>query len=133
MHETSRRRKALPAGNDLEGVGQQLAVWRQSHSAPCPLPDHLWAKAAALAAQQGVCKVARALRLGYRELKRRAELVASPAPSASATFIEMLAPVSTSIAECALEIQSPRGAQMRVVMKNVTPHGLATILREFAG
>ena len=117
---------------DLDLVEKQLTEWRRTHKPPCPLPEEVWIRAAELAARLGVNRVARTLRLEPAALKRR---VNSPTPTSppAATFIELLSPVTNNIGECALEVESARGARLRVLMKNVAPTGLATIIRDFVG
>lgn len=127
------QRNTLPPVDATDELRADLAAWRETHTAPTPIPEALWTRAATLAAQHGICKTARALRLDYAALKRRTNLP-TPAPASAATFIELLAPVASGyIAECALEVESNRGVRLRVVMKNVAPLGLASIIRELAG
>lgn len=119
-------------GGELARLEGDVAEWRRTHGAPSPIPESVWDRAAALCAQHGVGTVARALRLNHTHLKRR---VKRPAPvEQTATFIELLpASFSGGIGECALEVESTRGARMRVVMKNLPAGCLADILREFVG
>lgn len=121
----------------IEKVGSELAEWRRSHRPPTPLPEQLWHQAVELAGEHGAYKIARALRLDYAVLKRRlgkaAWAVPSPEGGSVATFVEVVAPFSGSIGECALEVDAPEGGRMRVVMKNVPASGLATIIRDFVG
>ena len=111
-------------------LGQALAEWRAAHRAPARIPVELWARAADLAAQQGVCKTARALGLGYKSLKKRMVTAVEPL---NASFVEWLSPVSANIRECALIIESSRGAKMRLEMRDVPPAGVAAIVRDFVG
>ena len=113
---------------ELEQVRLELVEWRRHHRPPTPIPMELWAKAAELAGRHGLGPTARRLGLDYAALKRR-----SVASTAAATFVELLPPVTPSgtIEECALEVESGRGARMRVVMKNVLTQGLASIIRDF--
>lgn len=115
----------------LEQVRLLLEEWRQHHKAPTPIPQELWSKAVDLAGRYGVGQTAKTLRLDYAALKRRQSEGTIPVREAPAEFMELLSPVSAGIAECALEVESAQGARMRVVMKNVAPKGLATILRDF--
>jgi hypothetical protein len=59
------------------------------------------------------------------------EKTANPAP-VGATFVELLAPAISNIAECALEVESHLGTRLRVLMKNVPPAGLACLIRDLA-
>lgn len=115
----------------LEALERELAAWRRTHHAPSRIPEAIWARAVRLAAQEGVGTVARVLRLNYAQLKRRMET--SPSAEAPPTFIELLPPVAANIGECAVEVESHRGTRVRIVMKNVPPACLTSILRDFAG
>jgi hypothetical protein len=131
MRHQSTQGKASPTGC-LEQVGLELAEWRRTHHAPTPIPEDLWARAAALAAQHGTGAVARALCLNHTQLKRRMATV--PAAGPTLTFVELLPPpMPTNIGECAMEVESHRGSRMRVVLKDVPPLCLAGLLREFVG
>ncbi len=51
-------------------------------------------------------------------------------PQPSATFVELIAPSSGSIAECSMEVESANGAKkVRIQMKGVAPAGLAAVIR----
>ena len=128
MPKKSRERSQAGGLVELE---RDLAEWRRTHGAPSPIPESVWERAAVLGARHGVATIARALRLNHTELKRRTESLPTAEPLT--TFIELLPPISGSIAECAMEVESHRGARMRVVMKNVSSACLAGILRDFAG
>ncbi|MBI2264079.1 MAG: hypothetical protein HYU64_02730, partial [Armatimonadetes bacterium] len=102
-------RRLTKATDDLR---RRLDSWRKTHRSPTPIPPKLWDRAVELAAEQGLCKTARALRLDYSALKKRAgarttDPPASPVPR----FVEWLTPLSGQIAECALEVESARGAR----------------------
>ena len=49
----------------------------------------------------------------------------------TATFVELIAPSSGSIAECSMEAESASGAKLRIQMKSVPPAGLAAVIRGF--
>lgn len=131
MRHQSTQGNGNPTG-DLEQVGRELAEWRRENHAPTPIPESLWSRAAALAAQHGTGAVARALCLNHTQLKRRMETV--PTAGSALTFVELLPPpMPTNIGECAMEVESHRGNRMRVVLKDVPPLCLAGLLREFVG
>ncbi len=128
MREDQRFSKAT------DELREQLYKWRKSHRPPTPLPQELWDRAAELATELGLWKTARALRLDYAALKRRIDTRISKRPlSPVPQFVELFAPLSGQIAECILDVESVRGARLRVEMKNVAASGLASIIREFAG
>lgn len=113
---------------------ERIIAWKKAHRPRAPLPPELWSRATELAKEQGIWKTARALRIDYTALKKRVGARASEhqAPSVP-QFIEFLSPLSSQIAECALEVESPQGARLRITMKHVAASGLSSIIREFAG
>lgn len=120
--------------NDTDELRERFDAWRKTRQPQAPIPPELWDRAAELAAEQGLWKTARALRLDYNALKKRVnartpERPALPGPQ----FVELLAPLSGQIAECSLEVESAQGARLRIEMKNIAASGLASIIREFTG
>ena len=83
-----------------------------------------------LAQRYNVHRVARTFGLDYSALKRRMPVV-SPKPVA--TFVELIAPSLGNIAECSLEVDSAKGAKLRIQMKGVPPAGLAAVIRGITG
>jgi hypothetical protein len=122
--------ETVPIPQTREELSLRLAEWRKTRRGRGRIPESLWAKAAELALEHGVYKTAKALGLDYPSLKKR---VKPPATTTAATFVELISPLSGTIAECTVEVESTRGAKMRVEMRNVAPLGLAAIIRDFAG
>jgi len=129
MRNGTTERPAVTFEETSEKLSLRLAEWRRNRVGRARIPDELWAEAVDLAAHQGIFKTARALRLDYASLKKRVNPAIS---SAQATFVEVFSPLSGAIPECALDVESSRGAKLHVEMKNVPPLGLAAILRDFA-
>ena len=116
---------AVPAG--MQRVCRRFELWRRSHRGRLPIPEKLWASAAAVAREHGVFRTAKVLRLEYGKLKRMAESAdrnAQPAPTA---FLE-LAPQGVSASDCLIELEGPRG-KMRIQWKGVTASDLAGLIR----
>jgi hypothetical protein len=118
----------IPAG--LKEAQQRFEEWRGSHSGRRPIPEPLWALAAAQASEHGVFRTAQVLRLDYTKLKQHTR---SGAPggkprSAQAAFVELLAPPSSAACECVIEIEGPRG-RMRIEWKGSTAPDLAGLSR----
>jgi hypothetical protein len=135
-------------------VGRKLDDWRKARpgrSRSC-IPDELWNAAAELASRHGVHKTSRALHLNHSDLKRRVEILASGKGDKSVpglvrrksvqtlslqngpvspTFMELVTPFPSAIGECTMEVESMRGARMRIEMKQVAPAAIAAIIREF--
>jgi hypothetical protein len=94
-----------------------------------------------MAVDQGIYQTAKALRLDYGALKKRVETHRTglrrelPAPERDppATFVELFSPLSCNIAECDLEVQSPRGVTLRVILRNAPSSVVSSMIRELVG
>ena len=120
----------------LEAVGdvrRKLEEWRTGERASRRIPESIWDEAVGLANQYGVCRVCQELQLGYKSLKKRMSLRSQVAATTAPAFLEWISPGSTTIEHCALELESGRGAKLRLEMSGVPASALATLIREFAG
>ena len=116
---------------DMQELHRRLEEWRGTHRPRSPLPDELWAMAVGLAQRHNIHRVARTFGLDYGALKRR---MPDSIPKPAATFVELIAPSSGSIAECSMEVDSANGAKkLRIQMKGVPPAGLAAVIRGITG
>jgi len=100
-----RPRTTFPA--DLRRTALRIRAWRRTR-ARRPLPPELWRVAAALARRHGVSAAAKALRLDYYALVRRAK----GRSEAKGRFVEVVPAPAT--APCVVEIEDGRGGTMRV-------------------
>ena len=100
----------------LEEVQKQFEQWRRNRKHREEIPEALWAAAASLATRHSVFHIAKALRLSYNALKKRADKSTIAEASNKNTFIEFKHVPSTSITECVIEIEKP-GAKMRMCFK----------------
>ena len=123
----------VPAG--LQRICRRFERWRSSHQWRLPIPEGLWASAAAVAREHGVFQTAKVLRLEYGKLKRMAEAAPSgvqPAagrPLAPATFLELVPPPGApGLSECLIELEGPRG-KIRIQWKGTTVPDLASLSR----
>jgi hypothetical protein len=117
----------------IEDLKGQLSVWRESNKAPKHIPRQIWSKAIELATVHGVSKIAQALRLDYASLKRKLGGVQGSRPPAPAGFFELIAPSPSAVGRCSIEVESARGAKLRLELAGVSASALGTILREFSG
>ena len=84
----------MPRGVDrfeaeLRDLERRIASWRRRRPTRA-MPEELWVGAVALARENGVLAVSRALGLGYGSLKRRANAEAKgPTSSSSVRFVEL--------------------------------------------
>ena len=132
----------------LEGTRRRFERWRATREGRACIPERLWASAVKAASQYGVCQASRVLRLDYYSLKKRVEAAGLTGESAAggagrvagrasaAGFIELATPASaglpsTNVPECILELESPRGAKMRIHLKGTSAPDLAALSRSF--
>jgi hypothetical protein len=119
---------AVPAG--MRRICRRFERWRNSHRGRLPIPEGLWASAAAMAREHGVCQTAKVLRLEYGKLKRMAESAdRSPRRAAApTTFLELVPSQAGGLAECLIELEGPRG-KMRIQWKGAAAPDLAGLSR----
>lgn len=117
---------------------QQLEQWRGTQPPRSKLPESIWQSAADVARQYGVYATAKALRLDYAGLKKRALGSAAPrrkparSNPAQPAFLELIARPGAKVEDCVVELESSRGAKMRVQWKASTPPDWSTLLRAWA-
>ena len=115
----------VPAG--MQRVYRRFERWRGSHRGRLPIPEGLWASAAAVAREHGVFRTAKILRLEYGKLKRMVEAAdRSPQPTTPTAFLELM-PQRVD-ADCLIELEGPRG-KMRIQWKGATASDLAGFIR----
>jgi len=125
----TRAQLEVPVGMQL--ICRRFERWRRSHRGRLPIPEGLWASAAAVAREHGVFRTAKVLRLEYGKLKRMAESASgSPQPAtAPAAFLEFM-PQPVGAADCLIEVEGPSG-KMRLQWKGATASDLAGLIREW--
>ena len=117
----------VPAG--MQRICRRFERWRRSHRGRLPIPEGLWASAAAVAREQGVFRTAKVLRLEYGKLKRMAEAASGSAPPAMAptAFLELM-PQPVGVSDCLIEVEGP-GGKMRLQWKGATASDVAALIR----
>src|SRR5579863_598966 len=116
----------VPAG--MQRVCRRFELWRSSHRGRLPIPEKLWASAAAVAREYGVFRTAKVLRLEYGKLKQMAQAAGrSVQPAAPTAFLEVM-PQEVSASDCLIELEGPRG-KMRIQWRGVTASELAGLIR----
>lgn len=79
-----RRDECRSKGKEVEVVRRAIEAWRQARVKGAAMPAELWAAAAALAQEQGIFPVARALGVDYAALKRHVAAAGEVASDAGA-------------------------------------------------
>lgn len=128
--------------DDVEQVRRRWAEWRGTHAVRSRLPEELWAAAAELVQRDGIDAVARALDVDKPSLRKwtdRLQPQRQPRPRRSPekqradalpTFVELLG--SGTETSCLVEVESPRGAKLRLEWKGIQASELAELIRAFA-
>lgn len=133
---------------DVEQLGRRFAEFRNTHPVRSRLPEELWAAAAKLARRDGIEATALALDVDRPSLQKwtdRFEPGAQARPrrqvrqrragrtvSAEPAFVELLAQTTGAAASCLVEVESQRGAKLRLELKAIQPSALAELIRAFA-
>jgi hypothetical protein len=131
---------------DVEQARRRFAEFRQAHAVRSRLPEELWATAAKLARRDGITATARVLGVDRPSLQKwtdRLEPRASTKPpksrgrrpldgSAAPAFVELLAQTTGAAPSCLVEVESQRGAKMRLELKGIPASTLAELIRAFA-
>ncbi len=122
----NRARLEVPAG--MQRICRRLDRWRRSHRGRLPIPEGLWASAAAVAREHGVFRTAKVLRLEYGKLKRMAEAAdRTLLPTRPTAFLELM-PEGVCPPDCVIELEGPRG-KVRIQWKGATASDLAALIR----
>src|SRR5271163_3562011 len=138
---------------DVEQLGRRFEEFRSTHPVRSRLPEELWAAAAKLARRDGIEATALALDVDRPSLQKwtdRFEPGAQPKPrrqvrqrragrtvSAAPAFVELLAQTTGATLHCGeitclVEVESQRGAKLRLELKSISTSALAELIRAFA-
>ncbi len=127
----NRTHRDVPAA--LLRAKRKFGQWRERCRPRAPIPAELWREAAELACAHGINRTARALRLDYYSLKKRATAAARTVEPAS-EFVEILpGGMSGPRPECLIELEDVGGAKMRICLQGgdlPDVLALARVLRE---
>jgi hypothetical protein len=128
------RRRGIPT--PLENVRRRFERWRRTRTVRARIPEPLWAAAVKMAGQYGVHQTAKALRIDYYGLKKRAQAegVTStrvPAGGEGTAFVEFPGSLAAPVGECLVELEDVGGAKMRVQLRGVAPPDLVALSRSF--
>jgi hypothetical protein len=130
--------------DDVEQVRRRWAEWRSTHAVRSRLPEELWAAAVELVQRDGIDATARALDVDKPSLRKWTDRLqpqrhARPRRSAQKqrgntlpAFVELLASGSSTARSCLVEVESPRGAKLRLELKGMQASELAELIRVFA-
>ena len=124
--------------NDLEQLQRRFEEFRNLRPSRGRLPAGLWKEAAESAKRYGLNPTAQALRLDYNRLKKHMGATREqakprkqirPAPA----FVELIGPTAGATTDCHIEVESERGAKVRLELKGIATAELAVLVRGFLG
>jgi hypothetical protein len=124
------RKSTAPTPEAIVQLQRQLDQFRSTQPRRTKLPEQLWQAAVELARQHGIYSVAHPLRLDYMGLKKRLDGI--PIRRRKATkpaFVELTAPQSAPLEECAIDFECPSGRKMRIQWKASAPPDWVSLLR----
>jgi hypothetical protein len=113
----------------LDRVHRRFERWRRTRQRRSPIPDALWALALEAARAHGLHQTARTLRLNHTALKQR--LRAAGGPPISGTFVELMPAPTVGGPACTFELETARGATLRIHLQGIAPPDLAALSRAF--
>ena len=118
---------------ELDHVRDRLDSWRRTSGTRRRIPEDLWEEVAQLARAHGVHQVARALRLNYERVKRRASSSAGRLQSRKArpAFLELELAQPASNSGCVIELGDPKGARMTIRLPAEAPVDLGALAKAF--
>ena len=133
---------------DVEQLRRRFAEFRSTHAVRSRLPEELWAAAAKLARRDGIDATARALDVDRPSLQKwtdRFEPRAAAKPPKSRRQRQprqramprppswnCWRPSTGTATSCLVEVESPRGAKLRLELKAIPTSELAELIRAFA-
>jgi hypothetical protein len=133
---------------DVEQLRRRFAEFRNTHPVRSRLPEELWAAAAKLVKRDGIEATALALDVDRPSLQKwtdrfepgvevkarkpRRQRRAGRTVSAAPAFVELLAQTTGAAPSCLVEVESQRGAKLRLELKAIQPGALAELIRAFA-
>lgn len=123
----ARKRSEVPAS--LSRLGQRFAAWRKTRVLGERIPESLWNAAAKMAAEHGLNRTARVLKLDYYSLKKRLDGASGLAESS--TFVELPSSSLSIASECVIELEDATGSRMRVHLKGQNIPDVLALSRSF--
>ncbi|MGC9196852.1 MAG: hypothetical protein ACP5IL_15565 [Syntrophobacteraceae bacterium] len=105
-------KKELVLQDDLQSACVSFEQWRSTRKKRERIPDSLWAVAMTLSQTYSAFRIARTLRLNYKELRDR--LHARQSQGTSPEFVELNVERMLSVSQCEVEVRSPGGFEIKI-------------------
>ena len=128
----------IQAADSLAQLAGRIEAWRDGSKKSRRMPEELWQAAMELSKVYSIHHVSQALRINYKNLKKRAHAQNKknlPAVKAHPPlkFIELGIESPSSIPECTVEMEDGSGAKMRIHLRGATDLDLYGLGRAFWG
>ena len=100
-------------------AGVLFDEWRGRRKKRDRIPENLWEAAVGLSPFYSTCQISKALRLDFRELKRRiGDRSSRKTPS---EFVELKVERLFSTGQCVMEVRSPDGFELKIRTEAALP------------
>jgi hypothetical protein len=120
--------------NELEQLKRRFEEFRSLRPTRGRLPQALWEEAAAAAKRYGLNPTAQGLRLDYTRLKKHVSVKADTGKrkqeiGSGPEFVELIGPVPGATTACQIDVESGRGAKVRIEVKGIATSELANLIQ----
>jgi hypothetical protein len=124
--------------SELEQLKRRFEEFRSSRTSHGRLPQRLWEEAAEAAKRHGLNPIAQALHLDYNRLKKHMAAQAAPVQqkkerNRGPEFVELMGPAPAATTDCQIEVESSRGAKVRIELKGMATRELASLIHGLIG
>jgi len=104
--------EAVETKDSLQATRDAFEQWRCTRRKRDRIPEHLWGAAINLGTSYSTFRIAKELRLDYKELKRR--MLDRSAENTPSEFVELKVEPLFSSNACLIEMRSPSGFEMKL-------------------
>jgi hypothetical protein len=116
----------------LSKLNERFTAWRRARKRGERIPASLWRAATQCAANYGLNRTAKALRLDYYSLKKHMNAEATSTPG-TLPFVALPTLPTAALSECLIELENGTGASIRVHLKGAQVPDLLALSRELWG
>lgn len=115
----------------LSRAQRKIEQWRERHRPRARIPEELWREVAQLACACGINRTAKALRLDYYALKKRATAAAESGEQVP-EFVEVLpGGIPALRSACTIELEDTSGVKMRIHLQGGDLPDIVALARLF--
>lgn len=119
-------KKELVLQDDLQTARELFEQWRSTRKKRERIPESLWASAMALSKTYPAFRIAKTLKLNYKELRNRIQ--ARQSQVTAPEFVEINIERMFSVSQCEVEVRSPGGFEIRIRIGGALPAQLPELI-----